>query len=76
MKVQEICRQYGISDTTYYKWKSKYGGMVAGDPRLPFGSVKHSAYGRKLNAHGIREFLNIKTVWIKDEAGANLSETE
>ncbi len=31
MKVQDICRQYGISDATYYKWKSKYGGMEASD---------------------------------------------
>lgn len=30
-KVQDICRQYGISDATYYKWKSKYGGMEASD---------------------------------------------
>jgi putative transposase len=31
IKVQDLCRQYGISDATYYKWKSKYGGMEASD---------------------------------------------
>lgn len=32
-KVKDICREYGISDATYYNWKSKYGGMTASDIR-------------------------------------------
>ena len=59
-KVKDICRRHGISDATYYNWKSKYGGMQASDlKRLKETEVELSQY-KKMYAELARENYALK----------------
>jgi succinate-semialdehyde dehydrogenase/glutarate-semialdehyde dehydrogenase len=54
-----------IAETKIHTGACFVNTFVVSDPRLPFGGIKESGYGRELSVLGIREFTNIKTVYVK-----------
>jgi succinate-semialdehyde dehydrogenase / glutarate-semialdehyde dehydrogenase len=62
---RDLARGQRIASTELEAGACFVNGMVKSDPRLPFGGIKQSGFGRELSVQGIREFVNVKTVWVR-----------
>ena len=63
---QDLARGERIANERLEAGNCFVNAFVKSDPRLPFGGIKHSGYGRELSELGIKEFVNVKTVYIAE----------